>query len=85
MGLGQQLCAMEVMYALLVNQTNPPANALSANIQPAPPVSVTATASPQPSNTARPLHDGDGPGREKQARSKMPVILGTILTLLQLY
>jgi len=84
-GLGQQLCAMEVMYALLVNQTDPPANALSANIQPAPPVSVTATALPQPSNTARPLHDGEPPGRNKQARSKLPVILGTILTLFQIY
>lgn len=84
-GLGQQLCAMEVMYALLVNQTDPPANAFGVNIQPAPSVSVTATVSPQPSNTARPLHDGEGLGGKKQVHYKMPVILGTILILLEIY
>ena len=36
-GLGQELCAMEAMYALMVNQTNPPAVQSNVNIQPAPP------------------------------------------------
>lgn len=82
-GLGQQLSAMEVMYALLVNQTDPPANALTVTIQPAPSVSVSATASSQPSDTSRPLHDGVGPRVNEQVRQKV-LILSTFLILLEI-
>lgn len=61
-GLGQDLCALEAMYALLVNQTNPPASSRNVAIQPAvpsPTIPVTATELlPTASATARPLHDG---------------------------
>lgn len=84
-GLGQQLSAMEVMYALLVNQTDPPANAFSVNIQPAPSVSVSATASTQPSDTSRPLHDGTGPGLRKRSHHNVQMVLSTFLILLGVY
>lgn len=82
-GLGQQLSAMEVMYALLVNQTDPPANALTVTIQPAPSVSFSATASSQPSDTSRPLHDGVGPRINERVRQKV-LILSTFLILLEI-
>ena len=61
-GLGQELCALEATYALLVNQTNPPAMYSSVEIAPAvpsPTIPATATSVlPPASDTARPLHDG---------------------------
>ncbi len=60
-GLGQELCALEATYALLVNQTNPPAMYSNVNISPAAPtptIPATATSAlPTVSDTARPLHD----------------------------
>lgn len=58
-GLGQQLSALEVMYALLVNETTPPSMLNSVRIRDAP--SNVATVLPDPSPTiARPLHDTGG-------------------------
>ncbi|EXJ60296.1 hypothetical protein A1O7_04448 [Cladophialophora yegresii CBS 114405] len=61
-GLGQELCALEATYALLVNQTNPPAVYPNVGISPAvpsPTIPVTATDGlPAVSASARPLHDG---------------------------
>jgi mannan endo-1,6-alpha-mannosidase len=61
-GLGQELSALEAMYALLVNQTNPPAIYPNVNIDPAlpsPTNDVSATSMlPPVSDAARPLHDG---------------------------
>ena len=84
MGLGQQLCALEIMYALLVNQTNPPANAYSVDIHPAPTISVTPTVSPQPSETARPLHDSGGPS-SKEVKNKIRGIFAAVVATLALY
>lgn len=61
-GLGQELSAFEATYALLVNQTNPPAMYPNVQISPAvpsPTIPVSATSAlPTASDTARPLHDG---------------------------
>ena len=61
-GLGQELCALEATYALLVNQTNPPAMYPNVDISPAaasPTIAASATSAlPSASDTARPLHDG---------------------------
>jgi mannan endo-1,6-alpha-mannosidase len=58
-GLGQQLSALEAMYALLVNGTTPPSVLNSVRIRDAPP--NVATVPPNPSaNRARPLYDEGG-------------------------
>jgi mannan endo-1,6-alpha-mannosidase len=61
-GLGQELCALEVTYALLVNQTNSPAVYPNVHIIPAGPSPIMAPSAteglPPASDTARPLHDG---------------------------
>jgi mannan endo-1,6-alpha-mannosidase len=58
-GLGQQLSAMEVMRALLVNDTAPPMTLPNVVIRGAP-GNLTAPPPANPSETeaARPLHDG---------------------------
>jgi mannan endo-1,6-alpha-mannosidase len=58
-GLGQQLAAMEVMYALLVNETTPPAYLPNVVIRNEP-ANVTSVAPALPSDTRRPLV-GPGP------------------------
>jgi mannan endo-1,6-alpha-mannosidase len=58
-GLGQQLAAMEVMYALLVNETTPPAYLPNVAIRNEP-ANVTSVAPALPSDTRRPLV-GPGP------------------------
>ncbi|EXJ94833.1 hypothetical protein A1O1_03231 [Capronia coronata CBS 617.96] len=87
-GLGQQLCAMEAMYALLVNQTKPPITSGSVVLQPAPPsatANITATQQlPKASDTARPLHDSKGsPGIKTQnkIRSVLTVIFTTLAAM----
>jgi mannan endo-1,6-alpha-mannosidase len=64
-GLGQQLAAMEVMYALLVNETLPPMYSPGVGIRNEPPnVTSAAALTPlQPSQTARPLV-GPGPAND---------------------
>ena len=58
-GLGQQLSAMEVIYALLVNSTTPPSVLNSVRIRDAQP--NVATILPNPSaSRARPLYDEAG-------------------------
>jgi mannan endo-1,6-alpha-mannosidase len=60
-GVGQQLSAMEVMYALLVNETTPPATLPNVVIQLAPDnistTSATPTAEGTNEPTSRPLFD----------------------------
>lgn len=84
-GLGQQLCALEAMYALLVNETNPPTNYPNVVIEPAPPLpDITATISEQPpkaSETARPLHDSGANGRIN-IQNKIRSLVATIFTTL---
>lgn len=56
-GLGQQLSAMEVMYALLVNETAPPMTEGNVSIRSEPPVATSLRPlPPPPSATARPLY-----------------------------
>ena len=58
-GLGQQLSAMEVMYTLLVNETEPPMTQSNVRIRDEP-ASITSAVSsllPNPTNSARPLYD----------------------------
>ena len=65
-GLGQQLCAMEVMYALLVDETAPPMTLPSVVIRDVPDeITIESPASPTAeetsAETARPLyHDQQG-------------------------
>ncbi|EXJ88805.1 hypothetical protein A1O3_01869 [Capronia epimyces CBS 606.96] len=84
-GLGQQLCAMEAMYALLVNQTEPPITSGHVVLQPASPSSafnITATQQlPKASATARPLHDSKG-SREIKTRNKIRSVVTVIFTSL---
>lgn len=86
-GLGQELCALEAMYALLVNQTNPPASSWNVAIQPAvpsPTIPVTATESlPTASATARPLHDGAPPSVIENKYRPLVVALMTSLAVMQ--
>lgn len=61
-GVGQQLSAMEIMYSLLVNQTAPPKTLSNVHIRDAPDnLTVTASGSPDPEPSRRPLHDGQPP------------------------
>ncbi|RVX75559.1 hypothetical protein B0A52_00912 [Exophiala mesophila] len=82
-GLGQQLAAMEVIYALLVNETDPPANDLTVTIEPAPSVSLTATASANPHGTARPLHDAAEP--PAKYKNKIHGFIAAVVTALALF
>ncbi len=64
-GLGQQLCATEIFYSLLVNETIPPGTGPSVVIRDAPDnISLSTTpAQPPATATARPLfqnHQGTG-------------------------
>jgi mannan endo-1,6-alpha-mannosidase len=58
-GLGQQLSALEIFYALLVNGTTPPSVLNSVRIRDAPPNVATLSTDPS-ANRARPLYDGGG-------------------------
>ncbi len=58
-GLGQQLSAMEVLYALLVNSTTPPSVLNSVRIRDAPP-NIPMVLPDPPASSARPLYDGVG-------------------------
>jgi mannan endo-1,6-alpha-mannosidase len=70
-GLGQQLSAMEVIYALLVNETVPPSVLNSVRIRDVP--ANIPMLLPNPSaNTARPLYDGAG---------RLPVAFGLLVGL----
>lgn len=84
-GLGQQLCAMEVMYSLLVNQTRPPITAGHVVLQPAPPSAtsnITATQPlPKASATARPLHDSKA-SRGIETRNNIRSVFSIIFTSL---
>jgi mannan endo-1,6-alpha-mannosidase len=62
-GLGQQLAVLELMYALAVNQTSPPATQpqVTIGLQPANITDILAAATAtlsSPTGTARPLFDG---------------------------
>ena len=61
-GLGQQLCATEIFYALLVNETAPPISGPGVVIRDEPDnIEIAASASlsqPPPGSTARPRFDG---------------------------
>ncbi|EXJ73835.1 uncharacterized protein A1O5_03597 [Cladophialophora psammophila CBS 110553] len=85
-GLGQQLSALEVMYALLVNQTNPPATYPNVSILPAPPlptITVTATEGlPTASGVARPLHDGAAAVIQSKAQNKIRPLVAALFTSL---
>ena len=87
-GLGQELCAMEAMYALLVNQTNPPATLGNVSIQTAP---LTATMAgtatrllPSASSSARPLFDSGAPGGVK-VQNQFRSIFAAIATTFAVY
>lgn len=71
-GLGQQLAAMEVMYALLVNETAPPIYQPNVVIREEP-ANVTSVAPVQPSDTNRPLvgpgSAGDASGTEVDTKA----------------
>ena len=69
-GLGQQQSAMEVMYALLVNETTPPSVLNSVRIRDAPPNVPMLLPNPS-ANSARPLYDEGG-----QLRVAGGVLLG---------
>ncbi len=59
-GLGQQMSAMEVMYALLVNETTPPLTLPNVVIRDAPDnitIFTGATPAGEDDDEARPLHD----------------------------
>jgi mannan endo-1,6-alpha-mannosidase len=79
-GLGQQLCAMELMYCLLVNSTDPPAIAYGVPIEPAAPSQSIST--PQPTETARPLHDA---ATTMKTQNKVRSVFAAALTTLVLY
>lgn len=87
-GLGQQLSAMEAMYALLVNQTNPPITLSNVVIQdgsPSPTIAKTATQQlPTATGTARPLYDSGGHGGIK-VQNKIRSIFAAIITSLAVY
>ncbi|KAJ9622214.1 hypothetical protein H2204_011562 [Knufia peltigerae] len=77
-GLGQQLSAMEAMYALLVNHTNAPMTLWGVHIRhasPSPFIAVTATEGlPVTSKTARPLFDHNGGSMTKVRREIQSVV-----------
>jgi len=85
-GLGQQLCAMEVMYALLVNQTLPPTTWANVHISPAPSHFTTASTmtayltQASASATARPLYDSQNAA--DQLTSTFWTVVGSILAVL---
>ncbi|KAI1608932.1 mannan endo-1,6-alpha-mannosidase [Exophiala viscosa] len=87
-GLGQELCAMEAMYALLVNQTNPPATLGNVSIQTAPVTSTLAATVtsllPSASASARPLFDSAAPGGVK-VQNKFRSIFAAIATTFAVY
>lgn len=56
-GLGQQLCAMEAFYALLVNETSPPTTLSSVHISNSSTTANVTVHLPQPSRTGKPLFD----------------------------
>ena len=59
-GVGQQLSAMEVMYALLVNETEPPMTLSNVRIRDEPPSVTSLRPLPAPpSSTAKPLYGAD--------------------------
>lgn len=92
-GLGQELCAMEAMAALMVNDTNPPATLPNVVIQTASPTSTptpTSTSStnpatterpPTPTDTSRPLYDSKASGG-MNVQNKIRAVLATIITSL---
>lgn len=87
-GLGQQLSALELFYALLADQASPPGS--QASIQPQPHnitdilATATATASiPTPSASARPLFDGPKGGSSARSSTSSIFALG-ILQLVML-
>ena len=77
-GLGQQLAAMEVFYALLVNETTPPASQSNVIIRKEP-ANVTVVAPTLASDTSRPLV---GPGPDSYAAEagvKVKVLLALMI------
>jgi len=76
---------MEAVYALLVNQSAPPTtvgNVIIEKASPSPNIPATATEQlPQPSGTARPLHDSTGNGG-MTIQNKIPNIIAVMSTLL---
>jgi mannan endo-1,6-alpha-mannosidase len=79
-GLGQQLSALEVMYALLVNETTPPATLPNVVIRDVPDNITISTShtppSPSSEPTARPLFDS-----HQGAASQLNVLLSASVTL----
>ncbi|KAG9780379.1 glycoside hydrolase family 76 protein, partial [Aureobasidium melanogenum] len=81
-GLGQQLCAMEAMYALLVNQTTPPITSHNVVIQPESP--SQAFNFTKASATARPLHDSKGSSvarPQNKVRSVITILFTSIAVM----
>ena len=86
-GLGQQLCAMEVMYSLLVNETNAPSTLPSVVIRDAPDNITTSTdlgsdvdePGSSSSSTSRPLFDGHKGGAGLSHASGAMLILSIAL------
>ncbi len=83
-GVGQQLAAMEVIYALLVNETTPPMTLPNVVIRDVPPNITTSTSSSSTAEgtsaaTARPLFDSHQGGAG--AVSWSGVCIGFMITL----
>jgi mannan endo-1,6-alpha-mannosidase len=79
-GLGQQLAAMEVMYALLVNETAPPAYQPSVVIRNEP-ANVTSVAPAPPNDTSRPLV-GPGPAGDASGTAVHFKAMGAVMIAL---
>jgi mannan endo-1,6-alpha-mannosidase len=79
-GLGQQLAAMEVMYALLVNETTPPAYLPNVVIRNEP-ANVTSVTPALPSSTSRPLV-GPGPAADASEKSANMKAIGALVAAL---
>ena len=86
-GLGQQLAAMEVFYALLVNETIPPGKLPNVIIRDVP-VNATSIAPILPSDTSSPLvgpgpdSDAAGTGIRFKTLMALMVALGAAFALL---
>lgn len=79
-GLGQQLAAMEVMYALLVNYTVPPAYLPNVVIRNEP-ANVTSVAPALPGDTSRPLV-GPGPAADASGTGVNMKAMGALIVAL---
>lgn len=86
-GLGQQLSAMEVTYALLVNETSPPGTGAGAVVRGAPDnltgIASSTPSQPPPGATTRTVFDGrQGAGSLTHIASfPMMVVASVMLTM----